>query len=322
MESSLLGRNVDDRPRRPPAARLPLHGRRQLRDRDPLTCGSLVTGADGMLGQRVAARRASAPATTSTAPTCPSSTSPTRRPSATSSPTSARRGHPLRRLHRRRRRRGRRGRARCWSTATAAGNVAARRRGRRRASSSHVSTDYVFAGDDDRALRRVRPARPAVGAYGRTKLAGEHAVADAHADARDRPHRVAVRRRRQELRRHDAAPRRASATRSASSTDQVGCPTWTGHLAPALLEIAERRRPGIHHLAGAGTCSWHELRAWRSSARPASTAACCPSTSEDFPRPAPRPAWSVLGTERPTTPSPARRGRTHWPPISRSGRRA
>ena len=37
MESSLLGRNVHDRPRPPPAARLPVPGRRQLRDRDPLS---------------------------------------------------------------------------------------------------------------------------------------------------------------------------------------------------------------------------------------------------------------------------------------------
>ena len=47
-------------------------------------------------------------------------------------------------------------------------------------------------------------------------------------------------------------PRPPSATRSRSSTDQVGCPTWTGHLAPALLELAERTATGIFHVAGGG----------------------------------------------------------------------
>ena len=41
--------------------------------------------------------------------------------------------------------------------------------------------------------------------------------------------------------------------------DQVGCPTYTGHLAPALVEIAERRLTGIFHVAGGGQCSWYEL---------------------------------------------------------------
>ena len=41
--------------------------------------------------------------------------------------------------------------------------------------------------------------------------------------------------------------------------DQIGCPTFTGHLAPALVEIAERRLAGILHVAGGGQCSWHEL---------------------------------------------------------------
>ena len=41
--------------------------------------------------------------------------------------------------------------------------------------------------------------------------------------------------------------------------DQIGCPTFTGHLAPALVEIAERRLGGVMHVAGGGACSWHEL---------------------------------------------------------------
>jgi dTDP-4-dehydrorhamnose reductase len=42
-------------------------------------------------------------------------------------------------------------------------------------------------------------------------------------------------------------------------TDEVGCPTYTGHLAPRLIEFAERRAGGIFHLAGSGHCSRNEF---------------------------------------------------------------
>ena len=41
--------------------------------------------------------------------------------------------------------------------------------------------------------------------------------------------------------------------------DQVGCPTYTGHLAPALVEIAERGLTGVLHVAGGGRCTWFDL---------------------------------------------------------------
>ena len=40
-------------------------------------------------------------------------------------------------------------------------------------------------------------------------------------------------------------------------SDQTGCPTWTGHLAPALLGLIEREVRGVVHLAGSGYTSWH-----------------------------------------------------------------
>ena len=41
--------------------------------------------------------------------------------------------------------------------------------------------------------------------------------------------------------------------------DQLGCPTYTGHLAPALVQVAERRTQGILHVAGGGQCTWWDL---------------------------------------------------------------
>ncbi|HEY8637707.1 MAG TPA: NAD(P)-dependent oxidoreductase, partial [Solirubrobacteraceae bacterium] len=81
-------------------------------------------------------------------------------------------------------------------------------------------------------------------------------------------------------------------------TDQVGCPTFTGHLADALVEIAEREEFGIHHVAGAGACSWNEF-AVEIFDQAGLACRVLPTTSEAFPRPARRPAYSVLGSERP-----------------------
>jgi dTDP-4-dehydrorhamnose reductase len=159
-----------------------------------------------------------------------------------------------------------------------------------------VSTDYVFGGDADRPYVESDKPQPK-GAYGRTKLLGERAVqdigtacaivrtawlfgaggknfVDTMLDLAEQNDRVRV------------------------VADQIGSPTWTGHLAPALLEVAQGRATGVHHLAGAGQCSWAELAA--ETFRVAGIdCAVEPVTSDEFPRPAPRPAWSVLGTERP-----------------------
>ena len=202
-----------DPPRRPPAARLPLHGRRQLRDRDPVGMRLLVTGAGGMLGQDVVAAARGARATRSSRSRAATSTSPTsRRRGRDRRDEHADAVDQLRRVDRRRRRRG------DEAAATA------RQRRRRRATSRaprprparcvvHVSTDYVFDGDASASRTSSPTPTGPLGAYGRTKLAGEDAVAAAGGRARDRPHRVAVRRRRAQLRRHDARARRASATR-------------------------------------------------------------------------------------------------------------
>ena len=82
-------------------------------------------------------------------------------------------------------------------------------------------------------------------------------------------------------------------------TDQVGSPTFTGHLAGALVELAQRpAESGIHHVAGSGSCSWNEL-ALEVFEQAGVACRVLPTTAEAFHRPAPRPAYSVLGTERP-----------------------
>ncbi|HEX2016766.1 MAG TPA: dTDP-4-dehydrorhamnose reductase [Solirubrobacteraceae bacterium] len=167
-----------------------------------------------------------------------------------------------------------------------------------------VSTDYVFDGHGHRPyLEHDVPAPRTV--YGSSKLDGERQVLEAQAG-----HTIA---RTSWL--FGAGGRNFVDTMLALGaereevsvvSDQVGCPTWTGHLAPALVELAERRWGGIHHVAGAGWCSWHEL-AVEVFDQAAMSCRVLPISSEAAARPAPRPPYSVLGSERSDTPRLA-----HW----------
>ncbi|QEC46568.1 dTDP-4-dehydrorhamnose reductase [Baekduia soli] len=163
-----------------------------------------------------------------------------------------------------------------------------------------VSTDYVFDGTlTDRPYVESDPTAP-LGVYGRTKLAGEQAVAGHnpdHAIARTAWLFGAGGRSFPETMLTLAADRDAVAV----VTDQVGSPTWTGHLAPALLDLAAATATGVFHTAGGGRCSWHELTVELFRAADV-TCRVQETTAAEFRRPAPRPAWSVLGTERDETP--------------------
>jgi dTDP-4-dehydrorhamnose reductase len=82
--------------------------------------------------------------------------------------------------------------------------------------------------------------------------------------------------------------------------DQVGCPTFTGHLGSALVALATRPSgppPGVVHVAGGGECSWFQF-AREIVAVAGLDCEVAPVTTAEFPRPAPRPAYSVLRSER------------------------
>jgi dTDP-4-dehydrorhamnose reductase len=165
----------------------------------------------------------------------------------------------------------------------------------------HVSTDYVFGGtsSDGQPYAEDAPTAPR-SAYGRTKLAGEQQVAEHnpnHLICRtawlfgsgggnfvDTMVRLAGERDRIDV-----------------VDDQTGSPTWTGHLAAALVQVAGTDATGIAHLAGAGQVTWRGLAA-ETMALIGATVEVHPVTTEAFPRPAPRPAWSVLGTTRSDVP--------------------
>ena len=80
-------------------------------------------------------------------------------------------------------------------------------------------------------------------------------------------------------------------------TDQIGSPTWSGHLAPALLGLLERDVRGLVHLTGAGAVSWNGF-AEEIFRQAEVDCRVEPASSAQMARPAPRPAWSVLESER------------------------
>ena len=166
----------------------------------------------------------------------------------------------------------------------------------------HISTDYVFDGTPPldgegrpRPYLESDPTGPR-SVYGETKLAGELQVLAAsprHTVVRtawlygvDGPNFVAT-------------MLRLAGERDAVQVvdDQIGSPTWSGHLAPAVLGLLERGVRGLVHLTGAGEVSWNGFA--REIFRQAEVSCRVQTaTSEQMARPAPRPAWSALESER------------------------
>ncbi len=79
--------------------------------------------------------------------------------------------------------------------------------------------------------------------------------------------------------------------------DQIGSPTWSGHLAPAIVGLLERGVSGLVHLTGAGQVSWNGFA--REILRQAEVdCRVGAASSAEMARPAARPPWSVLESER------------------------
>ncbi len=166
----------------------------------------------------------------------------------------------------------------------------------------HISTDYVFDG----APRLDGDGRPRAyvesdltgprSVYGSTKLEGERQVLEA-----SKQHTVV---RTSWLYGVDGrnfvdTMLRLAGEREAVQVvdDQVGSPTWSGHLAPAIVGLLERRVSGLAHLTGAGQVSWNGFA--QEIFRQAEVQCRVEvATSEQMARPAPRPAWSALDSER------------------------
>jgi dTDP-4-dehydrorhamnose reductase len=159
----------------------------------------------------------------------------------------------------------------------------------------YVSTDFVF--DGEKSEPYVESDEPApLSAYGASKLAGETETAAANARA------FIVR----SAWLFGAGGRNFVATMLQLAADlgevlvvrdQVGSPTYTGHLAQGIVRLIESEEYGIHHIAAAGHCSRYEL------ARDIFDQAHVPcnvlsATTDMMDSKARRPAFSALATQR------------------------
>jgi len=160
-----------------------------------------------------------------------------------------------------------------------------------------VSTDYVFAGDADQPYAVDAPPDPR-SAYGRTKLAGEQAVRELAPG-----HGFVVRTAWVYGATGSNFVKTMARLEQARDTvevvdDQRGSPTWSGDLARGLVELAaSTARPGIYHCTGSGETSWFGLARAVFEELGADPGRVHPTTTEKFPRPAPRPAYSVLSDQ-------------------------
>jgi dTDP-4-dehydrorhamnose reductase len=155
----------------------------------------------------------------------------------------------------------------------------------------YVSTDYVFDGTSERPYREWDSPCP-TSVYGASKLAGEQEC---------RPGSTIVRT--SWLCGAHGNNMVVTALRLAEGDgelrfvdDQHGSPTFTADLAPAIITLGLDRRPGVFHVTNSGATTWWEfVRAVLTNVGADPERVVAISTAElDPPRPAPRPAYSVL----------------------------
>jgi dTDP-4-dehydrorhamnose reductase len=171
----------------------------------------------------------------------------------------------------------------------------------------HISTDYVFDGTATSPYPENAPFAPR-SAYGRTKAAGEVAVLE------ELPHDSLILRTAWLYGAHGPNFIRTmidlERTRDSLSVvdDQRGQPTWSADLAERIVACVDADVPaGIYHATSSGQTTWFGLARRVFELLGADPERVTPTTTDQFPRPAPRPAYSVLGHDG--------WGRTPLPPL-------
>lgn len=166
----------------------------------------------------------------------------------------------------------------------------------------HISTDYVFDGRKSEPWREDDPTGP-LSVYGRSKLAGEQAIR--HSELKDWlivrtswlfgpggrnfvETMLRLMKERPGLRVVD---------------DQIGSPTYTRDLVEAMVRLLACNARGVFHFANSGQCSWYGFACAiaeeaKTTKLPLSVETIEPIATVDYPLPAPRPAWSVLATDK------------------------
>ena len=164
----------------------------------------------------------------------------------------------------------------------------------------HVSTDYVFDGTAHTPYREDTATSP-LGAYGRTKLAGEEAVKASGC-------RYLILRTAWLYSEYGKnflkTMLRLTSERDTLQVvfDQIGTPTYAGDLALALFSIIEAGRyagnEGVYHFTNEGVCSWYDFATEIAAAAGHDKCRIIPCHTSEYPTKATRPAYSVLDKTR------------------------
>lgn len=158
----------------------------------------------------------------------------------------------------------------------------------------HISTDYVFQGDRNTPCQEDWTTNP-LGVYGKTKLAGEAAIATTGCNS------IIIR---TAWLYSQWGKNFVKTMQSLTSThdtlkvvfDQVGTPTFAGDLADTIAHIintGQTNKTGIYHFSNEGVCSWYDF-AKMICKLSGNTCDISPCYSKEFPSPVKRPHFSVL----------------------------
>ena len=158
----------------------------------------------------------------------------------------------------------------------------------------HISTDYIFSGKADTPYREEESPAP-INAYGRTKLAGERAIAESGCRS------IVIRTSwlySEYGKNFVKTMLSLMASRSEVSVvaDQMGTPTYAGDLARAItyiIDSGQSERLGVYHYSNMGECSWYEF-AVEIARLSGIDCTVTPCTTADYPTTATRPQYSVL----------------------------
>ncbi|MBR9922785.1 MAG: dTDP-4-dehydrorhamnose reductase [Bacteroidetes bacterium] len=165
----------------------------------------------------------------------------------------------------------------------------------------HISTDYVYGGAGNTPFREDAPVNPA-GVYAQTKAAGEAGILATAPDS------IIVRTSwlygpngNNFLNTMLRLGREKESLQVVN--DQIGSPTYTLDLAGALIQMIEKllednsRSGGIYNYSNEGTASWFDF-AWNIMQETGLKCRISPCSTDAFPRPAPRPAFSLMSKEK------------------------
>lgn len=159
----------------------------------------------------------------------------------------------------------------------------------------YISTDYVFDGESSDPYSVDSPTNPQT-VYGKSKLEGEEIVrklVDQHFIVRTSW--VFGKYGSNFVKTMLRLSSEKDTVRVVS--DQIGSPTYTYDLAELLLKLVKTENYGTYHVSNSGTCSWYEFAKTIYQYKGIEKQVI-PSLSSDFPRPAPRPAYSVLSQDK------------------------